>query len=243
MNKLKGIYFVFFFILAFIGGYLESYSLMTFNLYTFMETGNIVKAIYSLLNEDYFVALESFLSISIFIIGFIFLTIIRNKFNKSNKDYLLLSLILLLILMILMLFTPISLEEESYFNLINISFLTMYGVILVNAFIDFNKIVFVPTMITNNIRQTATLLTEAYINKDNTKLNKGLTYLFVVTSFLIGVIINQVFFRLFPSFSYLNLNSSLTYEYSLYLLIPLILNAILLIIYLIKKDLFKINLN
>lgn len=190
------IYILFFILLTFVSGLIEIYSLKIDNMFTFMETGNLINVIVNLLPYS-FNFIYPLYSLILFIIFIFILIIIKNKLLKNNKNYVTISLFILLILSFILIFIPSNTSNNIDNNLnickfIRITLNTLFGVILIFTFISFKSINYVPTMMTNNIKMATTNLSLYFINKNKSNLNTFLYYLTIILSFIIGIIIGLI---------------------------------------------------
>ena len=189
-------YILFFILLTFVSGLIEIYSLKIDNMFTFMETGNLINVIVNLLPYS-FNFIYPLYSLILFIIFIFILIIIKNKLLKNNKNYVTISLFILLILSFILIFIPSDTSNNIDNNLnickfIRITLNTLFGVILIFTFISFKSINYVPTMMTNNIKMATTNLSLYFINKNKSNLNTFLYYLTIILSFIIGIVIGLI---------------------------------------------------
>ena len=238
INHSKVFMYVFYLLLSINGGFFEVYSLYKHSFFAFMQTGNIVNIVSSLIQTNFNSLIISLISFLSFIIGFIINVLIKYLLNKNNKDSFLFHLIILIILNILLIVIPTS-YDFNIFKILEVIILTIYGVVLVSSFNNFNFINFTPTMMTNNTRRTIEFGIEGLLYKDNTKISKFKTYLLIVIFFILGVTISVSLLH-YVKIDNLVINESLTYNPNIFSVIPLINLILCLIIYLKNKS--SINL-
>ena len=106
------IYILFFILLTFVSGLIEIYSLKIDNMFTFMETGNLINVIVNLLPYS-FNFIYPLYSLILFIIFIFILIIIKNKLLKNNKNYVTISLFILLILSFILIFIPSNTSNNT----------------------------------------------------------------------------------------------------------------------------------
>ncbi len=239
------IYFIIFIILAFIGGMVELYSIFIDQLFTFMQTGNLISIIIDLykLNLEIIYPLFSLLLFLIFI--FIF-TLIKEKYLKEHKhSYIKLSLILLIINSLIMVFIPrnilINLNDFTLdiSRLLSILFNTLFGVILLYSFTYFHHILFIPTMMSNNLRQASSLLAKALVNKNkNNELSKFKTYSIIIIFFILGALTSGGYLT-YKDLIFDNLFNYQRYNQNLIYIFIFILLIIAFILYLIDRRYIK----
>ena len=227
------IYILFFILLTFVSGLIEIYSLKIDNMFTFMETGNLINVVVNLLPYS-FNFIYPLYSLILFIIFIFILVIIKNKIVKKKKNYVTYSLLILLILSFILIFIPNNITDTSnrlnICKFIRITLNTLFGVILIFTFISFKSINYVPTMMTNNIKMATTNLSLYLVNKNKSNLNTFLYYLIIIISFIVGIVIGLILivfkdniFRLVIFKNY-EFNQNIIYVLSFILLI--ILNLI-----------------
>ena len=190
------IYILFFILLTFVSGLIEIYSLKIDNMFTFMETGNLINVVVNLLPYS-FNFIYPLYSLILFIIFIFVLIIIKNKLLKNNKNYVTISLFILLILSFILIFIPSNTSNNIDNNLnickfIRITLNTFFGVILIFTFISFKSVNYVPTMMTNNIKMATTNLSLYLVNKNKSNLNSFLYYLIIIISFIVGIVIGLI---------------------------------------------------
>ncbi len=237
IDKSKVYMYVFYLLLSINGGFFEAYSLYKHSFFAFMQTGNIVNIISSLIQNNLNSLYISLISLITFIIGFIIITLIKHLLIKKNKDNFLFQIIMLIIFNILLIIIPTSYDFNIY-KILEVINLTIYGVILVSSFNNFNSIIFTPTMMTNNTRKVIEFGVEGIILKDKSKISKSRTYLLVLIFFIIGVSISILLLH-FVNINSLKVNDYLTYNPNIFSLIPLINLSFSLIIYLKNKSSIK----
>ncbi len=190
-----------------------------------MQTGNLVSTLYYAFNTN-MSFIYPLISMTLFILFILIILFIRKKISMKNKiNYSIFSLICLIVLSIIYLFIPrgVLVENFDISRLTSIFINTLFGVILLHSFTYFNDIIFVPTMMTNNIRMTTSLFFEYNIKKDKVVLKKFILYLLVVFAFIIGVAISFAFLvfkdNLFSiSFNNFEFNQNIIYLLVIFLL-------------------------
>ena len=193
-------------LLSFLGGYLDSYSLLyRGGKFAFMQTGNIITIATDIVQKNYhnlFLSLILFIS---FIIGIVFSYFFTQFLKKKNKEkYLHSSLLILMLLLI----PPNYFFDISNPQVIDISWICMVslgimGGILLESFKSY-YVNFAPTMMTNNTKLMIDLFLEGATFHQKDKIKKGLIYLLIIIFFILGVIVNTLLNK-YLSLNYLNL--------------------------------------
>lgn len=189
--------YIFIFInFAFIGGLIEALSYFNDGMFTFMQTGNLISIFNNVFNGSGYSYLYPLISLIIFIFGILLILFIRKIIIlKKSISYNIFSIVSMLILSFLYLFIPrdIIYEGFNFSKLLSIFINTLFGIVLLNTFTYFNDVVFVPTMMTNNIRMLTSLFFKYEEEHNKIELKKFESYLITIISFILGVVISFAF--------------------------------------------------
>lgn len=207
--------FIFALLLCLIGGALDAYSfLYNDGMFCLIQTGNLIRVIISLVDSSFLLAGYSFMLFFSFLIA-LFLINILNRIIK-NKNYEYVCLVLVALFLIIPFSTNFDLENIfNYQNILSGISLSIVGAIIYETFKEKNGIPFSSTMITANSRRMTENLVDGIYEKNKDKRKKALFYFFFIISFALGVLIVALLHRYI-------------YEFSKYILFPIIYLAIIL---------------
>lgn len=249
-TKQINLIYVFIFInFAFIGGLLEAFSYFNDGMFTFMQTGNLVSIFYNLFNVKGYAYLYPLISLILFILDILLVLFLKKKIVLNNKiDYNYFSIILMIVIGFIYLFIPRNLifNEFDFSKLISIFLNTFFGIVLLNTFTYFNDILFVPTMMTNNIRMLTSLFFKYENEHEKIELRKFNSYLIVILSFVIGVVLSFAFLFFKDYLFEININGFDFTQNFIYVIALIFLFLNLILIRIIKKNLKldgKLNTN
>ena len=178
-NKTRRIEYIIAFLLTFIGGFTDAYTL-TFRggIFSNMQTGNLVKFMIGLSNLKF--EIIYLIPIIVFSLGIVFSSLI----NK-NKDNSILTLIIMSIVFIVSAFLP---DTFSY-NLTCVSVLSFTGAMQFQTFRKCANIYYTSTMCTNNMR----LLSEGIVNHiDDKKDKRFIFFIFIIVFFSLGALVSAL---------------------------------------------------
>ncbi len=233
--------YVFIFInFAFIGGLIETLSYFNDGMFTFMQTGNLISIFYNLFNEEGYAYLYPLISLILFILDILLVLFLKKKIVLKNKiDYNYFSIILMIVIGFIYLFVPRNLffNEFDFSKLISIFLNTFFGIVLLNTFTYFNDILFVPTMMTNNIRMLTSLFFKYENEHEKIELRKFNSYLIVILSFVIGVVLSFAFLSFKDYLFEININGFDFTQNFIYVIALIFLFINLILIRIIKKNL------
>ncbi len=192
MKKLINKSFFIMIFISMIGGMLDAFTFI-YNQKTFclIQTGNIIKCFVNLIDGSIQEGLYCLMLFGVFIIGsFIFHFINVKLLSKLRlKDNLINALLLGLLLMPLIF---LKFDTTSVFNVSNIVngiFLSLVGALMLTSFKEENRILYTPTMMTNNTRKMVEHIEDGIINKNKEKLCFGFIYFLIIIAFCVGICI------------------------------------------------------
>lgn len=202
--------YVFMFInFAFIGGLIEALSYFNDEMFTFMQTGNLISLFYNIFNGDKYSFLYPLISLITFILGILLILFLKSRIILKNRfSYNLFAIIFMIVLSVVYLFIPreIIYEGLDISKLLSILVNTIFGIILLNNFTYFKDIVFVPTMMTNNIRMLTSLFFKYEEEHNKIELKKFESYLITIVSFIFGVALSFLFLSFKDQIFLININ-------------------------------------
>lgn len=222
---------------AFIGGLIEALSYFNDGMFTFMQTGNLISIFYNAFNGNRYSYIYPLISLIIFIFGILLILFLKKRIIiKKHISYNTFSIVLLLILSFLYLFIPRDLIYEgfNFSNLLSIFVNTFFGIVLLNTFTYFNDIVFVPTMMTNNIRMVTSLFFKYEEEHNKVELKKFESYLTTIISFIVGVALSFTFLSFKDQLFSINIRNFEFNQNFIYLITILLLIVNLVLCYKIK---------
>lgn len=183
--------------LAFIGGLLDIFCLVNYSVYATMHTGNVIKVVTSIVDQDYKLFFEALLMIIVFIIGLIIANIYEKKRNKKGiRGYLNISLLFLVIAI----FIPMDLGpgELSVIKTLSASLYAFEGAILMHSFTSFGSNSYSSTTMTANLNRTVSTIYDRVALKDK-KLNFIIViYILIFISFILGVLLGYLYLKFIP---------------------------------------------
>lgn len=183
-------------LLTFLGGYMEIVSLKGFGLFCAMQTGNTITLFLSLLNENWSTALWQLIVLLSFFAGLLIGAFIRKKFPAKPLPFH--SFALLLAALLLLVSFGLSFLGDSAILAIRI-LLALYGSFQVLAFERFDEERYVSTMMTVVMKNIAVHLVEGILEKDKKKLLVSLEFFSLLCTFVLGVCLGFLLYRLLPS--------------------------------------------
>ncbi len=228
LRKHFNLSYLFTFLIIFIGGYLELYSLKTRGIFCAMQTGNLLNIFVHLIDGNMQIVLLSLLVLFVFLIG-CFLSQLGKRiyFDHFRKEYFhAVALAIESLLLIPIFFIPIEKSGITYGNTINIydalvdSFLALYGAIHFLCFNEVNHHNYTPTMMTNMMKNVCVNFADSVKDKDKEKALSGLCYFILVLAFVLG---GCTFYLLFNLLMDKSLDVHIQYMLSLILALNLIL--------------------
>lgn len=231
---------LFFSIFAFIGGFLEVFSLVNRGGFSLMQTGNLIYLTIDLIDGKFIEALYYFIIVLSFLGALLTSNVLKNKIRNVDT-YRIILMILIIIFIGISMFTPLNLSssdssfyigEKSILNTLANVFLSFAGAFLLDGFSNvFNKN-FTATMMTANLNRFISSFFKKN-EEENLSLNYGLTIL----SFLFGVLASYGIEKIIKMGYSLSFNYLDTLVYNSLLLIPVLLILVGLFLYKnIKKE-------
>lgn len=190
---MKRIYYIYAtLILAFIGGFFDTYALFyRGGKYFFLQTGNLINIGIDLINKNYEGLILGLSIFFTFIVGLVIGFLIDYFFSKKKIN----KLILLTLILIFMI--PSYFYKETIgidYSLIAIVFMAIVGGILLESFRNYS-ISFTSTMMTNNMKLMTDSLLKGGIEHSKVELKKGFFYLGIILSFFVGVIVVVILYE------------------------------------------------
>ena len=205
--------------LSFIGGILDIYCLMNFNLYATLHTGNIIKLATCLVDKNYYMFIATFLIILFFGVGIYIANVIENSKKGSNIKKLFIASIVLLIIS---LFVPNDAPqgELSSLKMLSAIIFGLEGAFIIHSFVSFGEFYYSATTMTSNVNRLVTSVYKRVHDKDKNNNYGILTYLFIFLFFMLGVAVGYLYLTSVPNFEneFMNL-----YKYNFLIIIPIIL--------------------
>ena len=218
-------------VLSFIGGILDIYCLMNFNLYATLHTGNIIKLVTCLVDKNYYMFIATFLIILFFGIGIYIANAIENGNKKSNIRKLFIASIVILIIS---LFIPNDAPhgELSSLKMISAILFGLEGAFIIHSFVSFGEFYYSATTMTANVNRLVTNIYKRVHDKDKNNSYGILTYLLIFIFFMLGVAVGYLYLTSVPNVEnkFMNL-----YKYNFLIVIPIILMMICLFITNVKE--------
>ncbi len=191
--------------MAFIGGFIELYSIKVRGTYAGMMTGNVINTFISFLDNKtktglFYLSCVLTFFFTCFIVEGILLLLKKNKKNFR-------SLIIFLQIIVLMpsLFLKVTVQEEflgytnlekaTYLDLLINCFLSIYGALQFTAFNKMNGHVYVATMLSSTLKNFVVNLMDGIVKKDKNLLLNALDFFLVATFFIFGGIVFYLSFK------------------------------------------------
>ena len=182
-------------ILAFIGGFLDIYSLMyRGGKFILLQTGNIIYIGRDLINGNYNEVLICLFIFLAFTIGLVIANIISFILKKKEKEYLLHIVLLSLIFILLIPNYFFSKTMEFDLSYLAVFMLGLIGGILLESF-RFSYLAYTATMMTNNYKLFMHALINGILLKDKKERHKSYIYLLIIVSFICGVLLYTLFYK------------------------------------------------
>ena len=206
-------------ILSFIGGILDIYCLVNFDLYATLHTGNIIKLATYFVDKDYFMFLTTLLILLSFGVGIYFANVIENRNKKENtKELLIVSIIFLLVAILIPNDVPFG--ELSLLKMIAAILFGLVGAFIIHSFASFDEFKYSATTMTANINRLVTNFYKKVHDKDKKKSYGITTYIFIFIAFLLGAALGYLYLThiAFLENKFLNL-----YKYNLLIIVPIFL--------------------
>ncbi len=188
--------------IIFLGGYTELYSIKVNGIFCAMQTGNLLNLFMHLIDEDFNQALLSLIVLLVFLSGCFLAEVYRIHFPGKYRNYYKASVLLFqIVFLIPTLFIPTRLSgfvNEGVINFSNVlqdSFLALYGAFHFISFREEEGHSFTPTMMTNMMKNITVHL--AACTKEDKKEHAvmALRYFSLVLSFILGAVTFYFLFR------------------------------------------------
>ena len=179
-------------ILSFIGGILDIYCLINFDLYATLHTGNMIKFATYFIDKDYFMFFTTLLILLSFGIGIYLANIIENRNKKENtKELLIVSIIILIVAMLIPNDAP-----QGVLSLLKMIAAVLYGLegaFIIHSFASFDEFKYSATTMTANINRLVTNLYNKSHDKEKKKSYGISTYIFIFIAFLLGAALGYLY--------------------------------------------------
>lgn len=182
-------------ILAFIGGFFDIYALMyRGGKFCFLQTGNLIYLARDLIVSDYNNVLLCLLIFLSFTVGLVLAYLISYLLKKINKEKY--SKLVLLIIIFILIIPNYFFSQTITFDLsyLAVFMLSIIGGILLESFRT-SYVSYTSTMMTNNYKLFIHSLLTRTLLKDKEEGKKTLMYLFIIISFLLGVLFYTLFYK------------------------------------------------
>ncbi len=220
--------YLFTFLIIFIGGYLELYSLKTRGIFCAMQTGNLLNIFVHLIDGNKEIVLLSLLVLAVFLVG-CFLSQLGKRFYFAHfrkEHFHAVVLLMESLLLIPVFFIPIEKSGVTNGTDINIydaladSFLALYGAIHFICFNEVNHHSYTPTMMTNMMKNVCLHFADSIIDRNKEEALSAFCYLILVLSFVLG---GSTFYLLFNVLKDNSLDNHIQYMLSVILILNLLL--------------------
>lgn len=220
--------YLFTFLIIFIGGYLELYSLKTRGIFCAMQTGNLLNIFVHLIDGNHEIVLLSLLVLFVFLVG-CFLSQLGKRiyFDHFKKEYFYaVSLTIESLLLIPIFFIPIEKSGITNGGNINIydalvdSLLALYGAIHFLSFNEVNHHSYTPTMMTNMMKNVCLHFADGVKDRNKEEILSAFCYLILVLAFVLG---GCTFYLIFNALKDNSLSSDIQYMLGVILILNILL--------------------
>ena len=209
-------------ILSFIGGILDIYCLINFNLYATLHTGNIIKLATYLIDKNYSMFLATFLIVFFFCVGIYIANAIEDSKKGNNiRKLLIVSIITLVIALFIPNDTPQG--ELSVIKMLSAVIFGLEGAFIIHSFVSFGEFYYSATTMTANVNRLVTNIYKRVHDKDKNNKYGILTYFLIFIFFMLGVAVGYIYLTSVSDFENQVMN---LYKYNFLILIPIILMLI-----------------
>lgn len=242
MNKLSNHFtlsYLYAIILAFIGGFIELYSLKSRGVFACMQTGNLVSTFVNFNEGKTMLAIENILTLFTFFIGCLLNELLRYYLEKKKKNFELYVLISMSVFLIVIICLKVDIESlssaPSIYDIVANIFVALFGAFQFSTFKQANSKSYSTTMMTTMLKNTASYLIIGITRKDKESLHSSFCYFLILVSFLFGSLL------FYCSYQFINVNDT-NLLIQLLPIIPLILINILIVVTFLnptKKELVK----
>lgn len=194
LKKHFNLFYLFSFLISFIGGFIELYSLKTRGIFCAMQTGNLLNIFMDLIDGKGLLALKSFIVLLAFIIGCALGQVLRVHLKDKERVYEPIVLTLQIILLVPVLFIPVDDEalasgkEITTYQILGDCFLALFGAFHFLTFNTVNGKSYTPTMMTNMMKTVSVYTVNAIKEKDLDKFISACCYLLLVFAFVLGAV-------------------------------------------------------
>ena len=206
-------------ILSFIGGILDIYCLINFDLYATLHTGNMIKLATYFIDKDSFMFLTTTLILLSFGIGIYLANVIENRNKKENtRELFIVSIVILVMAMLIPNDAPQGVLSVA--KMIAAVLFGLEGAFIIHSFVSFDEFKFSATTMTANINRLVTNIYNKSHDKEKKKSYGISTYIFIFIAFLLGVALGYLYLThiVFLNNKFLDL-----YKYNLLIVVPIIL--------------------
>ena len=199
MKKNKFLLLLVISLLALGGGFIDGYTyLIRDGSFATMQTGNLIFLTLHLLSNDISSIKRFLFPIISFVIGTIFIVIIRNYMKKKIDLFRLVSFGFVIIFIVASSF--ISIGE---YNFISTSLLSFASSIQLISFSNLDRIQLTTTMCSANLKNVSENIGLLICEHKKENIYNALKYLLVILSFVLGVILSYLFIDIFAQHSIL----------------------------------------
>jgi len=179
-------------LLTFIGGMMDSYTYISYGVFSCAQTGNIILAIIDSYDEKWDLVGKKLLSTCFFFLGIILSKFIIDYFKKKEVHFWRLYLLYF---------------EAFFFIIISLNFLQSYPTLVTimivfttsvqwGSFDKINGLGYTNVFTTGNLKGVVVNLYDFCITRDANAKSRFIHYFLVVTAFILGAIISVFFYRL-----------------------------------------------
>ncbi len=235
MNKLSSHFtlsYLYAIILAFIGGFIELYSLKARGVFACMQTGNLVSTFVNFNENRTMLAIENIVTLITFFIGCLLNELLRYYSEKKNKNFQLYVLIDMLIFLIVITCLKVDIyglaSSPTIYDIIANLFVALFGSFQFSTFKTANNKAYSTTMMTTMLKNTASYLVIGITKKDKSSLHSSFCYFLILVSFLIGSL------TFYCSYQFINV-SDINLLIQLLPIVPIILIVILIILNIVNS--------
>lgn len=239
------------FCLAYIGGFIDAYSLANRGFFSCLQTGNFISIVSNLIRSNWNSLIISVIVVVTFIIGLFLSNLLEFYFKKRNKDYHPVEFLIAAFLLCLTIFIPVEFTQEeiilqardlSWPNVVGNLVLALIGAMLLESFRKMDSKNFTATMMTANMQRMVSSFFEGETNKEKDNVIAGIDYIFVLLCFALGVASSYSYYYFLNPYFETDSNYWKQLLPNLILIIPIIILVVLFIInYLKNKKKSQLN--
>ncbi|WP_300711308.1 YoaK family protein [uncultured Brachyspira sp.] len=177
-------------ILTLIGGFIDAYTYITRDgIFAYAQTGNMIFLSMHLAKKEFLYMMNYFVPIIIFVIGICTALYIKKILNKRK----LIEIEYVIILMAALILFIVGLLPRTFSNTIVVSVISFMSAIFMITFNKAEGLSYVTNMCTGNLRSVSENLFKFIFENDKTGLKKGLIYIIILASFILGAFLGTLF--------------------------------------------------